>query len=105
MGGENLTIATRSLPPTSPITSRLLARRWQENAPHPRYPPAVVGQTLGAYRLVGELGRGGMGAVYLGVHELLGRRAAIKVLLPEMSADRSNVERFFNEARATTAVS
>ena len=35
---------------------------------------------LGAYRIVRQLGHGGMGVVYLGEHALIGRRAAIKVL-------------------------
>src|SRR5947209_6847736 len=46
-----------------------------------------------------------MGAVYMAEHQLIGRRAAIKVLLPELSSRREIVDRFFNEARATTAVS
>ncbi|HEX7839591.1 MAG TPA: serine/threonine-protein kinase, partial [Kofleriaceae bacterium] len=46
-----------------------------------------------------------MGAVFLGEHTLIGRRAAIKVLLPELSSKRDSVDRFFNEARATTAIS
>ncbi len=46
-----------------------------------------------------------MGAVYLGQHQLLGRRAAIKVLLPELSARPDIVSRFFNEARAVTSIS
>ena len=45
-----------------------------------------------------------MGEVYLGEHTLIGRRAAIKILHPERSAQRENVERFFNEARATSSV-
>jgi len=45
-----------------------------------------------------------MGAVFLGEHTLIGRRAAIKVLHRERSAQRENLERFFNEARATSAV-
>jgi len=45
-----------------------------------------------------------MGAVFLAEHSLIGRRAAIKVLRPERSVQRDNVERFFNEARATSAV-
>ena len=60
--------------------------------------------TLGPYRIVSKIGEGGMGAVYLAEHTLLGRRAAIKVLLPALSSQREVVERFFNEARATTAV-
>src|SRR5207237_90204 len=46
----------------------------------------------------------GMGAVYLAEHSMLGRRAAIKVLLPELSHHREIVARFFNEARALTAI-
>jgi serine/threonine protein kinase len=60
--------------------------------------------TFGAYRVLGKLGEGGMGAVFLAEHSLIGRRAAIKVLRAERSAQRDNVERFFNEARATSAV-
>ena len=46
-----------------------------------------------------------MGAVYLGQHQLLGRPAAIKVLLPELSSRPDIVNRFFNEARAVTSIS
>jgi len=64
----------------------------------------VLGQTLGNYAIERELGRGGMGAVYLARHQLLGRTAALKVLLPRFSRDRDIVQRFFNEARAATAI-
>ncbi len=64
----------------------------------------MIGQTLGAYTIERELGRGGMGAVYTAVHNMLGRRAAVKVLLPEMSRHQEVVQRFFNEARAATAI-
>src|SRR5215510_6594604 len=45
-----------------------------------------------------------MGAVFLAEHTLIGRRAAIKVLLPALSQQREIVDRFFNEARATTSI-
>jgi serine/threonine-protein kinase len=64
----------------------------------------MLGVTLGNYRIEGELGAGGMGAVYVGTHALLGRRAAIKVLLAKYSQDQDIVQRFFNEARAATAI-
>ncbi|HXI56153.1 MAG TPA: protein kinase [Polyangia bacterium] len=60
----------------------------------------MVGETLGSYRIVGKIGEGGMGAVYQAEHALIGRRAAIKVLLPELSSRADVVRRFFNEARA-----
>jgi len=61
--------------------------------------------TIGAYRILGKIGEGGMGAVYLGEHALLGRRAAIKVLLPSVSTDEASVKRFFQEARAVSMIS
>src|SRR5215475_8325461 len=65
---------------------------------------AMAGEVYGSYRVVDEIGKGGMGAVYLAEHTLLGRQAAIKVLLREMSHRQDLVTRFFNEARAATAV-
>src|SRR5262245_36047340 len=41
-----------------------------------------------------------MGAVYLAEHQVLGKRAAIKLLLPALSQNKDLVARFFNEARA-----
>ncbi|MCC6998582.1 MAG: protein kinase [Deltaproteobacteria bacterium] len=64
----------------------------------------MVGDKLGSYHLVRQIGAGGMGAVFEGRHELLDNRVAIKVLLPELSSDADAVKRFFNEARAATRV-
>src|SRR5437868_2901259 len=64
----------------------------------------MEGATIGQYRVTGLIGQGGMGAVYSGEHALLGRPAAIKILLPELSRKQDIVMRFFNEARAATAI-
>src|SRR5215470_16480760 len=64
----------------------------------------MVGEVLGSYRLVRELGRGGMGAVWLAEHTLIGKRAAVKLLLPAKAADPDLVRRFFNEARAAARI-
>jgi eukaryotic-like serine/threonine-protein kinase len=65
---------------------------------------AVIGQTVGSYQVVGKIAEGGMGVVYRAHHPMLGKVAAIKVLLPEFSANQDIVNRFFNEARAATAI-
>ncbi|HET7500119.1 MAG TPA: serine/threonine-protein kinase [Kofleriaceae bacterium] len=63
------------------------------------------GVRIGGYRLLRQIGEGGMGVVWMGAHSVLGRRAAIKVLRPEYSMRHDIVTRFFNEARAATAIS
>lgn len=65
----------------------------------------MVGTHIGQYRLIQKIGSGGMGTVYVGEHILLGRRAAIKVLQPVLSTQPEIVERFFREAKATSAIS
>jgi len=64
----------------------------------------MEGTIIGQYRIVQKIGAGGMGVVYVAEHTLVGRRAAIKVLLPEYSVRRALVTRFFNEARAMTSI-
>ena len=59
---------------------------------------------IGQYQIERQLGRGGFGVVYIGVDVRLGRRAAIKQLLPELSNNREIVERFFNEAKAAANI-
>lgn len=55
---------------------------------------------VGPYSIIRRIGAGGMGIVYLARHRHLARNAAIKVILPEYSADRRMVRRLFTEARA-----
>jgi serine/threonine protein kinase len=68
------------------------------------YSVEMLGHEVGNYRITGKIGQGGMGAVYSAEHTLLGRRAAIKVLLPEFCRNQEMVNRFFNEAKAATAI-
>jgi serine/threonine-protein kinase len=63
-----------------------------------------IGQTIGNYRLVEKLGEGGIGVVFGAQHTQLSRRAAIKVLRPEFSADKDMVSRFFTEAESVNLV-
>ncbi|HEX3152652.1 MAG TPA: serine/threonine-protein kinase [Gemmataceae bacterium] len=55
---------------------------------------------LGDFRIVRELGRGGMGVVYEAIQLSLGRRVALKVLPFAASLDSRQLQRFQNEARA-----
>ncbi len=71
----------------------------------PRYDlHGVIGESIGNFRLVSRLGRGGMGEVYLGEQTSIGTKVAVKLLLPAISADQEHVTRFFNEARAVQRI-
>ncbi len=59
---------------------------------------------LGRYKLLRELGCGGMSSVYLAEHTLLRRRVAIKVLHQKRATNRSHLTRFYRESRATAAL-
>ncbi|HEY6036365.1 MAG TPA: serine/threonine-protein kinase, partial [Kofleriaceae bacterium] len=62
------------------------------------------GTNVGGYLVEGLLGSGGMGVVYAATHPLIGKRAAIKVLKPELSHEPAAVERFVTEARAVNQI-
>lgn len=69
-------------------------------------PPAHEGEvgTLGRYRVLQQLGAGGMGAVYLGYHTGLQCKVALKVMLPGAATDSAARERFLREARTAAQV-
>jgi serine/threonine protein kinase len=60
----------------------------------------MIGKTLGKYRIVEKLGRGGMGVVYKGIDETLDREVAIKLFSAEVGEEQDIVKRF--RAEATT---
>jgi serine/threonine protein kinase len=63
--------------------------------------PDLISQTLdGKYQMMRELGRGGMGAVYLATHLGTERPVAVKVIAPQFMERSEFVERFRREARA-----
>jgi eukaryotic-like serine/threonine-protein kinase len=64
----------------------------------------VIGHVVGKYRLLAQLGEGGMGTVYRAEHVVLGSPAAVKILLPQFTQDPVVVDRFFQEARAASAI-
>ncbi len=62
---------------------------------------SVIGQTLDSkYKIERELGRGGMGTVYLATHIGTGRPVAVKIIAPQFMEKAEFVERFRREARA-----
>jgi serine/threonine-protein kinase len=64
----------------------------------------VIGETVGSYTVTEKISVGGMGTVYKAEHTLIGKPAAVKVLHPELCNNREIVNRFFNEAKATTQI-
>lgn len=65
----------------------------------------MIGKTLAHYNVVGSLGKGGMGEVYVAEDSKLQRRVALKVLPQEMASDPERKARFEREARAVAALS
>jgi serine/threonine protein kinase len=65
-----------------------------------RAPATGLPASIGGYRILGELGRGGMGIVYRAEDPSLGRQVALKVLNPALAANPGGVDRFRREARA-----
>jgi serine/threonine-protein kinase len=76
------------------------AREQGTQAETPREMPAMIG----SYQVIGSLGMGGTGRVYLGEHPVIGSKVAIKVLLPEIARSTETVERFIQEARASSQI-
>ncbi len=69
------------------------------SAPDPR-----LGRQFGPYRIIRQLGAGGMGQIYLALDTRLGRQVALKFLPPDLISDEVNLLRLVQEARAASAL-
>jgi serine/threonine protein kinase len=79
--------------PAMEVTARLLHE-----------PPPDAPTRLGRYRVLGVIGRGGMGEVHLAEDTVLGRQVAIKLLRTPLTADAQTLARFEQEARAASSL-
>ncbi len=62
------------------------------------------GKEIDQYKIISQIGKGGMGTVYLAKDKSLGRKIAIKFLDKKLSRDQDRLQRFFLEARTASAL-
>ncbi len=64
----------------------------------------LTSQTINGYRILHQLGSGGMADVYLAFHETLQRHVALKVMRTDLAASRDHLKRFLQEARSAASL-
>ncbi|HYV49452.1 MAG TPA: serine/threonine-protein kinase, partial [Myxococcaceae bacterium] len=64
----------------------------------------LIGTTIGSFKIVRRLGKGGMGTVYQGEQTVIGSKVAVKVLHPHLASNHGLVQRFYAEARAVNLI-
>jgi tRNA A-37 threonylcarbamoyl transferase component Bud32 len=64
----------------------------------------MIGEVIKDFKIIGRLGKGGMGEVWVAEQKIVRTQVAIKLLLAELSGDQQLVQRFFNEAVAVSKI-
>jgi len=64
----------------------------------------LVGTKIGDYEVTGWIGEGGMGAVMSGIHPVIGKKVAIKILKNQFTSNEESARRFMAEARAVNEI-
>jgi serine/threonine protein kinase len=72
------------------------------HTPQPQDP--LIGAMVGSYKILRCLGTGGMGAVYLAEHSVIGSRVAVKFLHAHLASNPDLVQRFYAEARSVNLI-
>jgi hypothetical protein len=88
----------------SALASSYPPRRLPRAPPGTRLGPAMVGTSVSHYHVIGTIGTGGMGVVYLALDERLNRKVALKFLPPAIAQDPQARARLTREAQAMSAV-
>ncbi len=104
-----LEVAARALAAQSSDKSRQELAAAGESAetifdPSLGIPPLRAGQMLCSFRILHKIGQGGMGEVYLAEDTRLGRNVALKLLTPDLIANRQAQARFLREARLASTL-
>src|SRR5262249_4528146 len=92
------------LPAYAPIPELLNIPENLSQLPTEPRVESLIGRRIGVYQLAQELGRGGMGEVYLAYDARLGRHVALKLLPARYTEDAERVRRFQREARAASGL-
>lgn len=92
-------MACRELESAGPRAPSGSGRRAEEDAGF-----ALIGRTVGSFRIIEQLGSGATGSVFLACHPLIGSKVAVKFLHPRLCSNPQLVAQFQDEARAVNVV-
>lgn len=100
---EGTDSARVSAPGSTPAGSTLAGGTVTPEMLH-QAPAMLIGHMVGEYRVTHFLGKGGMGWVFAGIHPIIGKKVAIKVLKSTFSHEPEIANAFVNEAKAANAI-